>query len=74
MDIGWRTYDNDNKLTNDNESIDPDQESFYTKSSIEFPTIKHGFKTGVKTEFVRTNGCLSDQWKDDILTARRMLR
>lgn len=67
MDYGWRVYDEHDRLsarlTGDGESLSR------SMSFNEFPS-KHGIKNEIKNTFFRENGCLSDQWKDDIIKAR----
>lgn len=69
MNIGWKTYDDNNKVSSRTES-EFDSESFVAKSLQDFPTNKYGIRNEVQNEFHRRNGVLSDQWKDDVIRAR----
>ena len=72
MNIGWNLYDENLKIKNSliqhSSQIDTSA-SFDSASSGEFPS-PYGIKNIMKTSFTRENGCLSDNWKDDIIKAR----
>ena len=72
MEVGWKAYDNENKLTSrtHSDSTMTEEEFFYTKSLNEFPSQNHALKNIMTSEFKRRNGCLSDNFKDDIIKAR----
>ncbi len=73
MDIGWKTYDSENKLTSRTHSDRTltEEEFLYTKSLNQFPTQNHALKNIMISEFKRNNGCLSDNYKDDLIKARK---
>jgi hypothetical protein len=72
MNIGWNLYDENLKIKNSlirhSKHIDGSC-SFESASLGEFPS-PFGIKNVVNTSFSRENGCLSDNWKDDIIKAR----
>ena len=72
MEVGWKTYDNENKLSSRThwDSTMTEEEFFYTKSLNEFPSQKNGLKNIMISEFKRSNGCLNDG-KNDIIKARK---
>ena len=74
MNIGWNLYDEKLKLRNSllehAKKIDGVNLAPFEYSSLgEFPS-PYGIKNVVNTSFNRENGCLSDNWKDDIIKAR----
>ena len=74
MNIGWNLYDENLKLRNNliehSKKIDGNNDSPFEASTLgEFPS-PYGIKNIVNTSFNRENGCLSDNWKDDIIKAR----
>lgn len=73
MSIGWNLYDDNLKLRNNliehAKRIEGVDASSYETALGEFPS-PYGIKNVVNTSFNRENGCLSDNWKDDIIKAR----
>lgn len=74
MNIGWNLYDENLKVRNSliehAKKIDGCNTAQFESSSLgEFPS-PYGIKNVLATSFTRENGCLNDNWKNDIIKAR----
>jgi hypothetical protein len=74
MNIGWNVYDENLKLKNSliehARKIEGNNDSPFEASTLgEFPS-PYGMKNVVASSFNRNNGCLSENWKNDIIKAR----
>ena len=72
MDVGWRLYDENSKLQSnffkEARKIE-DSTSYKTTAIGEFPSA-YGIRNVMLSSFSRENGCLSDNYKDDIIKVR----
>lgn len=70
MEIGWKLYDNDLKLTPRLKYFKEQSTGIiYPTSLTEIPS-PHAIRNVVINSFHRNNGVLSDNWKDDAIKAK----
>ena len=72
MDIGWKVYDDNAKVSSRfiKQSKDIDHATSFKSTSLGAFPSSHAIKNEVMNTFFRDNGVLNDQWKDDIIKAR----
>ncbi len=70
MEIGWKLYDDNLKLSPRLQYFTEESTGITHPSFLSEIPSPHAIKNVVINSFHRNNGCLSDNWKDDIIKAK----
>ncbi len=71
MDIGWKLYDDNLKLSPRLQHFTDESAGITHKTSLSETPSPFAIKNVMINSFHRNNGCLSDNWKDDVIKVKK---